>query len=67
MSSAAFTTLPPTTHLMQMLNALRVAAVNANYPGSITYDPFTTGVPAHISVMQMLEAIRLAIEGEVQT
>lgn len=67
MSSQAFTTLPPTDNLMQMLNAIRVAAVNLNYPGSITYDPFSIIVPQSINTMQMLNAIRLALEGEVQS
>ena len=67
MSSEAFNTLPPTTSTMQMLNAVRVAAVNSNYPGTITYDPFDVLVPQHISAMQMLNAIRLAIEGEIQS
>lgn len=52
---------------MQMLNAVRVAAVNANHPGTITYDPFEVLVPQHISAMQMLNAIRLALEGEIQS
>jgi len=52
---------------MQMLNAIRVAAVNANHPGTITYDPFKVLVPQYISTMQMLNAIRLALEGEVQS
>jgi len=67
MSSDAFTTLPPTNNLMQMLNAVRVAAVNANHPGAITYDPFTVLVPQQISTMQMLNAIRLALDGELQS
>jgi hypothetical protein len=52
---------------MQMLNAVRVAAVNANHPGTITYDPFKVLVPQNISAMQMLNAIRLALEGEIQS
>lgn len=67
MSSEAFDTLPPTNSTMQMLNAVRVAAVNANHPGAITYDPFTVLVPSSISAMQMLNAIRLALEGELQS
>lgn len=67
-SSDAFTQLPKASiSTMQMLNAIRVAAVNANHPGTITYDPFEVLVPQHISTMQMLDAIRLAIEGEVQS
>lgn len=67
MTSEAFTKLPPTGDTRRMLNAIRVAAVNANYPGRITYDPFQVLVPAHISEMMLLESIRLAIEGEEQT
>jgi len=67
MSSEAFTTFPPTDNFMQMLNAVRVAAVNANHPGAITYDPFDVLVPQRISTMQMLNAIRLALEGELQS
>jgi hypothetical protein len=67
MSSEAFDTLPPTSNTMQMLNAVRVAAVNANHPGTITYDPFKVLVPQNISAMQMLNAIRLALEGEIQS
>lgn len=67
-SSDAFTQLPKQNiSTMQMLNAIRVAAVNANNPGTITYDPFEVLVPSYISTMQMLDAIRRAIEGEVQT
>ena len=49
----------------QMLNAIRVAYVNASNPGAISYDPLAVP-PPDISRAQLLNAIRLAIGGESQ-
>lgn len=56
---------PPQVSADQMWNAIRVAFVNRNHAGAITYDPLVVP-PPRISAMQMLNAVRLAAGGELQ-
>lgn len=59
--------VPPVgVYKMQMWNAIRVAFVNLNHPGLITYDPLTTP-PPKVNLMTMLNAVRLAAGGAIQS
>lgn len=51
---------------LTMWNAIRVAFVNLNHAGAITYDPLAVPHPP-VSMLTMLNAVRLAAGGELQT
>jgi hypothetical protein len=57
---------PKSVYKMQMWNAIRVAFVNRNHAGAITYDSLTTP-PPKVNLMTMLNAVRLAAGGQLQS
>lgn len=59
--------LPSKVNTMMLLNACRVAQVNRNYAGVITYDPLDTLTPSGVDMNRMLYAWYRATQGELQT
>jgi len=49
-----------------LLNAIRVALVNKNHPGTITYDPLTVPPPP-VSPQTLMYACFKAAEGQIQS
>ncbi len=57
---------PPPVSVQTLWNAIRVALVNKNHPGTITYDPLTV-LPPPVSVQTLIYACLKAAEGEIQS
>jgi hypothetical protein len=58
--------VPPNVSLATLTNALRVAFVNKNHPGAITYDPLLTPPPM-VSYDTLWYAVLLAAQGQIQS
>ena len=57
---------PPPVDTQHLLNAIRVALVNLNHPGTITYDPLTKPPPP-VSPQTLYYAIYRAALGDIQS
>lgn len=57
---------PPPVSVQTLWNAIRVAFVNRNHPGAITYNPLAVP-PPEVSVQTLIYAALLAAQGELQS
>jgi hypothetical protein len=57
---------PPPVSVQHLINAVRVALVNLNHPGTITYDPLTTPPPPVCNQVLIYNAY-LAAQGQIQS
>ena len=57
---------PPPVSTQHLINAVRVALVNLNHPGTITYDPLATPPPP-VSPQTLIYNAYLAAGGQLQS
>jgi hypothetical protein len=58
--------VPPPVSIQTLWNAIRVAFVNRNHPGAISYNPLTVP-PPNVSVQTLIYAALKAAQGELQS